>query len=724
MRVLKMSIYAFITVLIMIAAISQNDSQENSFHKLPAKGKLADALVMYVGSNKAIFNEEEKIIDTKNRNIKPVIINDIAFIPLNFTSLILDKNIEWNQNNLEAMVTSNGRQAIFTIGSTSLVLDGHSYVLKNSPVILDKRTYIPLNAVAIAFGKKIFYNNGLIIISNTEKIFDPIKNNQEVKNLIERINYLPSIGNLNTLKKLIVYGKDLNSNKSVDIILNYGELIKHDDQYIYMIRNDELLIIKAFPAEELKIVSNIKFQKKDFKPKELLLYGNRLVVIGIRNYNNIEINRVKGLTSITSKAAIFDITNKKEIKKVREIEIGGKYVGSKISANCFYMVTNMPLSKNYVQNLKKDQYLGPIYRDTAINRYFNNFELKNIKILSNSGYSSFITIGGINMDKPIQPVEITAFLGGGNMIYFSAQNLYITANYYKSMTNIYKLHMSDGSVTFIGEGKVAGSPIVQNFMVEESGNLRIGTFRDMILDRKASIQLNVLELDNFLNIKWQINTTGKYKKAEDIVFTSNRCFIKTSNPNESLFIINLLNHAQPNYISNFDLKEFNGYFLPYDENRVIVFDNPSYKMAMYDFTVLEDPKKLFEETFHIVDGVSKVFANRNSVLLIKDKNILALPAETKKIMNDQEINKNRIYINREVFVYKFDKETGFKQMFHISHNLNESNSMTNVKNYDINIEIDKLLYANGNIYSISKGKISANDSDKLEGKGSLNLEGK
>ena len=56
-----------------------------------------------------------------------------------------------------------------------------------------------------------------------------------------------------------------------------ADIVKTDGDYIYYIVQNKLIIVKAYPADEAKIVSETEF--KDFYPSELFIDNDKLLIL-------------------------------------------------------------------------------------------------------------------------------------------------------------------------------------------------------------------------------------------------------------------------------------------------------------------------------------------------------------------------------------------------------------------------------------------------------------
>jgi len=132
-----------------------------------------------------------------------------------------------------------------------------------------------------------------------------------------------------------------------------ADIVKTDGEYIYQVKNNQVVITKAYPADEMKVVKVIDYDDPNFRPNELFIDGQHLLVIGQSNnskyYDELpEVIEKRGIDEIPSatpelriapglwwwgnstvKAIAYNISDKADIKLIREVEMEGYLVTSR-----------------------------------------------------------------------------------------------------------------------------------------------------------------------------------------------------------------------------------------------------------------------------------------------------------------------------------------------------------------------------------------------------------
>lgn len=180
-------VYVFLIIVLLTAMFSFTPSLVFSLSD-DLKTRLDNAVVLYTGSCTAYVDNVKTLIDTSNAGIAPVIKNGRTLVPARFISESFGADVSWNNASSTAVITLNGITAELQIGNGTMVINNNDVTLDASAEIINGRTFVPLRRLAEdVLGKKVFYDRGLIIISDTENIFDKILEKEIIDEIISMI---------------------------------------------------------------------------------------------------------------------------------------------------------------------------------------------------------------------------------------------------------------------------------------------------------------------------------------------------------------------------------------------------------------------------------------------------------------------------------------------------------------------------------------------------------
>ncbi len=348
--------------------------------------------------------------------------------------------------------------------------------------------------------------------------------------------------------------------------IDESDIVKTNGEYIYYLSNNKLRIFEN--KEELKLVKEISFNKKENEyiyAGELYLSDDYIIVIASGNIlnpykkNNVETyNNVYFGTMIdcitpyrygnnSTKILIYDINN---YELVREIETEGNYVSSRKIEDDIYFISNKYIDMYYFD----ENEVLPLYRDSlATSGEVNEVPVSSIKCFPNfedEVECTYMIITSFNLNELDKKANVETFIGTGNEIYCSKDNLYVTSSKYEyknseniTETLIRKFAIYGGKIKYVAEGKVDGILLNQFSMDEYDGNFRITTTKGNTWD--DSSENNLYVLDDKLNIIGKLEGLAKGEKIYSTRFMGDKCYVVTYKTVDPLFVLDLSNPENP-----------------------------------------------------------------------------------------------------------------------------------------------------------------------------------
>ncbi|MBU0660767.1 beta-propeller domain-containing protein [Patescibacteria group bacterium] len=120
-----------------------------------------------------------------------------------------------------------------------------------------------------------------------------------------------------------------------------ADMIKTNGEYIYMLADKDLSIVKAYPAESAELVATVRFENA---PQDMYITDdNHLVILGEKyRYGDIEpfFRRSYYGASPESFLKVFDVVDPKNPKEIRDVVFEGNYKSSRMIGNYVYMLTD------------------------------------------------------------------------------------------------------------------------------------------------------------------------------------------------------------------------------------------------------------------------------------------------------------------------------------------------------------------------------------------------
>ena len=194
-----------------------------------------------------------------------------------------------------------------------------------------------------------------------------------------------------------------------------ADFVKNDGKYIYILSQNQLVIVDAFPADKANILSETKIPGR---PRELFLNDDRLVVFTeddheVMTYSEYDYIPRPRYTQNTS-ALIYDVSDRKKPQRIDQYSINGNYFRSRMIGDYVYFIVTDNAYYSEVIDVPAIMH-GTVKIMAPDVYYFDNPE---------ENYM-FHTIASINLKT--EAVNAKSFIMGySDNLYVSTNNIYIT----------------------------------------------------------------------------------------------------------------------------------------------------------------------------------------------------------------------------------------------------------------------------------------------------------
>lgn len=463
------------------------------------------------------------------------------------------------------------------------------------------------------------------------------------------------------------------------------DIVKNDGKYIYVLTQNKVIIVDAYPARHMEILSQINISNAI----NIFVNEDKLIVFS-NNYKNGN----KALVSI------YDISDRENPELEKEISVDGYYVNARMIDNYVYLIAN--------QNVR---FNNPVLPEIVANGVTTKTDVREISYIPYYDTSyTFTNILAINLNNYNFESE-TYLTGSSNVIYVSQDNIYLTytkritpQDYFEEMINdvikpllpgslrdevddiidsddsfykkseqigkivqeyseslrgsekaefdkelaqemqefgiklakktektiIHKININELDIEYINNGNVPGRVLNQFSMDEYKGNFRIatttGNWRDTSLN-------HLYVLDENLEIIGSVEDLAKGERIYSVRFLEDRAYVVTFRQVDPLFVIDLSDPENPEVLGQLKVTGFSSYLHPYDENHIIGIGKEAteqgrvtgVKIALFDVSDVSDPiqKAKYEVQGRWSD--SNALYDHKAFLFNKERELLVLP---------------------------------------------------------------------------------------------------
>jgi uncharacterized secreted protein with C-terminal beta-propeller domain len=386
-----------------------------------------------------------------------------------------------------------------------------------------------------------------------------------------------------------------------------ADIIKTDGKYIYAVAKNDLFIINAHPAKDSEIISKISFKSM---PQDIYINGNSLVVYGADTniYENEFYSKIPQSRRYSPYTflKVFDISNKKNPKQIRDLDFEGNYTNSRMIGDYVYFVTT-----TYDYYLDDDIVIPKIIEDGEIlsndaseercncpNIYYFDIPYQ---------HYNFTSITAVNIADNSQKINNEIYLLAGNQnMYVSQNNIYLTYTKYISEEILAIEVLKEMLLPTLSEknkDKIEKIETVENFILSKEEKLS----KIMVI-----LTAHIESLDN----KEQENLEGELErkmkeKYKDISKELEKTVIHKIAIDKGNLTYQNFGEVTGQALNQFSMDENNGYFrIATTKNRSwSQFEDESARESYNNLYVLDKNLKIVGSVENLAEG-EKIYSVR------------------------------------------------------------------------------------------------------------------
>jgi inhibitor of cysteine peptidase len=546
------------------------------------------------------------------------------------------------------------------------------------------------------------------------------------------INYSLALDRVETFAYAAEGGADFSETNIQVAGVDEADIVKTDGTYLYVVSNNSLFVLKAFPPEEAEVLSRISFNGTLL---EIFLNGSKLVLLGRSDSYQYDLEpyyRMPPIPSIYGKTLVevYDVSNRSNPVLARDFSVSGNYFDSRRIDEYVYLIVTQSA---YVLN------------DTLVPlpKIYSGYEVEEIGAsqvyyANVSDYSyAFTTVVAINVQNDtMEPTHETFLLGATSCMYVSPDNIYITFSRGASFwtwaqgggTLIYRIHIEDEMIKCEAKGEVPGSVLNQFSMDEYNGYFRIATTTGHIARslEEATSQNHVYVLDMNLTIVGRLEDLAPGEKTYSARFMGNRCYLVTFKKVDPLFVIDLEDPSSPEILGWLKITGYSDYIHPYDENHIIGIGKETVeaeegdfawyqgvKISLFDVSNVSNPVEINKTVIGDRGTDSPVLSDHKALLFDKSKNLLVIPVlvaeiDPEKYPEGAPPYTHGDYVWQGAYVFNITLDEGLVLKGRITH----LESATDP--WAINYWVKRSLYIDNVLYTISDKKVMMHNLETLD----------
>lgn len=418
-----------------------------------------------------------------------------------------------------------------------------------------------------------------------------------------------------------------------------ADIVKTDGEYLYVVSGNRTIIVKAYPPQEARIISEVEV---DGMTLAVFINEDRLIIftVGTPYYGwDMHVRwSERGLSmpyvpyTQTTSVLVYDISDREAPSLEREFSAEGDYVSSRMIGNYVYLMTNKPvyesdgepgLPRIYVDGDEREIPAEDIYYCDVYDHFYM--------------YTSIIAINTQNAEQ--EPTVETILLGPSSNLYVSRDNIYLTFPVWgwemweSQTTAIHRIHIDGSAINYVASGEVPGRVLNQFSMDEHDGHFRVATTTH---GRESLNHVYVLDMD--LVIVGSVEGLAPTERIYSARFMGDRAYLVTFEIIDPLFVIDLKDPQNPELLGELKITGYSDYLHPYDENHLIGIGKETIeaesgdfswfqgvKISLFDVSDVEEPEEIYKYEIGHRGTESPVLRDHKAFLFDRERNLMVIP---------------------------------------------------------------------------------------------------
>src|SRR3989344_4840698 len=265
-----------------------------------------------------------------------------------------------------------------------------------------------------------------------------------------------------------------------------ADIIKNDGKYIYTVVGNKVVIVNAYPADNMEILSEINFSGNSEGVGEVFINDDKLIIFTI-SYSPIIYAQER--TAKTAEIAIYppryqesktnvyiyDISDREKPELENKISVSGNYINSRMIENYVYLITNQYMYDEEIilpMIEKNGEVKGHILNQFSMDEFDENCRIATSGSLCESGES--ISKNNVYiLDENLNIIGKLEDLAPGEKIYsvrFIGERAYMVT--FKKVDPLFVIDLSNPqSPSILGKLKI---PVYSDYLHPYDENHIIG----------------------------------------------------------------------------------------------------------------------------------------------------------------------------------------------------------------------------------------------------------
>ena len=538
------------------------------------------------------------------------------------------------------------------------------------------------------------------------------------------------------------------------------DVVKTDGTYLYIVSDGKLFIIKAYPPEDAKVLSEISM-KDDIYISNIFINNDHLIAFGKSNrypidYEESENNWYGWGRISTTIVNIYDVSDRENPELVKDVEFDGNYFDSRMIGDWVYIIATEYTRNIYYLDEGNETINIP---EITIDDVTKKIPADHIYFANTSDTLNTMTyVITINVDDG-EVNQKSFILGRSQDMFVSKDNIFLTYTHHQYRrvqpllgtsyeennmhTIIHKISINEGEVAHIAQGNVPGQILNQFSMDEYDGYFRIATTISGYSNNVDTSTNNMFVLNSDLEIVGRLEGVAPGESIYSVRFMGQKAYMVTFRHIDPLFVIDLKDPTNPKILGKLKIPGYSDYLHPIDENHLIGIGKEvdasvdadkihtegavyytaiqGVKISIFDVSDVGNPIELHKVVIGDRGTESPATSDHKAFLFDKEKELLVIPLLVAELKEGQDKSERGDYVFQGSYVYDLSVKNGINLRGRVTHIDDLEEYSKSGYYFRSSSAISRYLYIGNVLYTISNNMIKMNNLEDLSEINSVEL---
>lgn len=387
-----------------------------------------------------------------------------------------------------------------------------------------------------------------------------------------------------------------------------ADLVKTDGNYLYLLSQGKLVILRAWPADQLDRVSQTDLEGT---PIAMYLMGDRLTVLshvfeaapGVPGrpglFSTADLLPYWGVSR--TKVSVFDVSDRAAPRSVQETYLDGYYNDSRAIGENVYVIVRSGIDlvrpestctetecvyeteEHFRERLQAgglDALLPGMYVRPGSGQPLQRTgslsaaeDISRPRSLQEDNLLS-VLVFDVTRNETGPVGSASAFASYSSVVYASTTALYVVsnpANWEDQSWTVQKFRLDGATIDLVAAGEVPGQPLNQFALDEYNGTLRIATTRNLwgTIGGSTNNVYVLAEEAGVLNVVGALEDLAPGERIFSVRFLGDRGFLVTFRQVDPLFALDLGDPTAPRSLGQLKVPGFSRYLHPVEDGYLL-----------------------------------------------------------------------------------------------------------------------------------------------------------